>query len=609
MSAARRVSRPLKFFAPELLSLAALVLMPGAVCAQNAAALGAAQSPLYATEEDSHDAAERSVMPMTTAPPWGAVGFLDNGCSAALIDANHILAASHCFTFDYDGTTAAGVPYLQGAWQKGLTFFPNYHPNRANPPRVAVDRVIVGSRVQSDPAVAADWAIGHLATAVTDFPSVALQPMERWRFPNFVTFAGYPRDAAVYPQGNNSFPEPSPGGYCANFKNNCWWIPAFIDHKCLALEDTNGFVRSDEFSCLTLGGNSGSPVFWNIGSAAAPQFRITGVISGGGGFWNASRFQYAPRRAAGVALAAHDSGGSLTQVFATDADLDRVVSRSRAAAGVGSPFNFFESRGTVPKPGALAAFRLKSGKPQVVVISGASGLYTRHVGANGLWTSWQLMTGPVNVRSFADVAATLDNNGLPCLYVVGGDGFLYANCASSATAGATWGAWTKRNFGVHLKRVAVVRHTDGRQQLFVSATTGQVRTSWQSGNAPGSPWTAPTVFTQRGSPGLVDLDATWTVDGRVQVFALDETGQGWTRIADTSSPSGAWSAWSQWSVPLYAPAAATPPAIDELVSLTAGRWLESKTVAPVVFATDRQGNIYVTSFVNNAWQPWRSFYN
>jgi hypothetical protein len=65
-----------------------------------------------------------------------------------------------------------------------------------------------------------------------------------------------------------------------------------------------------------------------------------------------------------------------------------------------------------------------------------------------------------------------------------------------------------------------------------------------------------------------------------------------------------------WSAgPLYAPKAATPPKLDGLVSITASRWLEGGGAIPVVFATDRQGNLYVTRYEGGQWRPWRSFYN
>ena len=133
---------------------------------------------------------------------------------------------------------------------------------------------------------------------------------------------------------------------------------------------------------------------------------------------------------------------------------------------------------------------------------------------------------------------------------------------------------------------------------------------WQIDTIPGSAWSSPVSFGGAPLPSLSDIDAAWTPDGRVQVFAIDGTGSGWTRTAAGSSALTGWNPWTSWSVPLYAPQAATPPRLDGIVSLTASRWLESGgAVAPVVFATDLQGNIYVTTYANGQWQPWRSFYN
>jgi hypothetical protein len=256
----------------------------------------------------------------------------------------------------------------------------------------------------------------------------------------------------------------------------------------------------------------------------------------------------------------------------------------------------------------LAAFRLQDGRPQVVVVSGARRLYTNHVDANGEWQGrWQPLAGPAGLNGFLDVAATSDATGLPQLYVIGSDHALYSMRASSASTGATWGPWAMLSSAVEAQRVSVVRHGDGRQQVFVVSTTGAVRSLWQIDATPGAAWSMPIDFGSIDLPPLFDLDAAWTPDGRVQVFAIDGKGNGWTRTADGLTPLATWSPWASWSVPLYAPQAATPPMLDGIVSLTASRWEES--AVPVVFATDQQGNIYVTTYVDGQWQPWRSFYN
>lgn len=570
------------------------------------AALSATLLPLLPTEADSFDAERRDIMPMTTDLPWGAVGFLDNGCTATLIDNQHILAASHCFTFDGNGQTAASVPFLQGAWQKGLTFFPNYHPNRPNPPRYAIDRVIVGTRVQTNSDAPADWGIAHLATPVTGFPVLSMKPMERWQYPATVTFAGYARDDTTYPQKNASFAQPAPGGYCANFSGNCWWIPAFIDPNCLAIDEANGFVRSDGFSCLTQGGNSGSPVLWSNDST----FQITGVISGGGGFWSASGFQYAPRYASGVSIVSYEDGSKRTQVFATDSDLARVVSRTHLGASPSKSFNWFQDNGAVPGAGPIASFTLKNGKPQVVVASANGKLYTSYVDTNDQWTAWQNIPTPARVNGFLDIAATTDANGLSYLYLIGSNHELYIARALSIAPGAGWGAWKKQALSVEMKRVSAVLHGDGRQQILLLSTAGAVYNMWQINTTVMSTWSRLVAFGDTTLSPVVDIDAMMMPDGLIQIFVMDASGNGWVRRATQTSPTAAWEVWKNWSVPLYAPIAITPPVLDGIASLTVGQWFEnSTTIIPAVFSTDQQGNIYFTKYTSGQWQPWRSFYN
>jgi hypothetical protein len=220
------------------------------------------------------------------------------------------------------------------------------------------------------------------------------------------------------------------------------------------------------------------------------------------------------------------------------------------------------------------------------------------------------MAGPPGVAGFLDVAAAASSAGLPRLYVVGSDGEVYATQTSGAPSDGKRGAWAKLAAGVPTKRVAAVGHRDGRQQVFVLSPQGALRSLWQSDAAAAATWSAADAFDGGSLPALVDIDATWTVDGRVQVFAVDANGDMWTRTATGRSPTDGWSAWARWSVPRYAPRASSPPKLDGIVSLAATRWLESgATVLPVVFATDSQGNVYVTSQGSGGWQPWRSFYN
>ena len=225
-----------------------------------------------------------------------------------------MLAAAHCFIYDYNN------PFQQGDWQTGLVFFPNYNPNVINPPRDPINRVVVGTRVQTgNEYIASDWGIGHLAKPIDDFPALMIQPAPSSNYPLTIAYAGYARDETFFPV---RYPQPSPGGYCKYFGSNCWWTPALVEPNCRVLSDANNILQLESASCPTIGGNSGSPLIWDAGRPGAPAFRITGVIHGGTAAPAATRFMYAPRFASGVAVATASDGSPRTQVFASDSDLN-----------------------------------------------------------------------------------------------------------------------------------------------------------------------------------------------------------------------------------------------------------------------------------------------
>lgn len=87
-----------------------------------------------------------SELQTTASHPYRAVGYLNNGCSAFMIGDDYIVAAAHCFTYDYNGSWQDDA--MSG--YDGLRFYPNYHPSRgrSNVPRADVGDVVVGTRIR-----------------------------------------------------------------------------------------------------------------------------------------------------------------------------------------------------------------------------------------------------------------------------------------------------------------------------------------------------------------------------------------------------------------------------------------------------------------------------
>jgi len=437
-----------------------------------------------------------------------------------------------------------------------------------------------------------------------------IQPAPSPDYPLNITYAGYARDPLRFPTA--PYPQPPPGGFCPYFGPNCWWIPALIDPNCVALSDANNAIQLDFASCTIMGGNSGSALIWNAGSSGSPAYRITGVVHGGGVQAGAMRFRYAPRYAAGVALASFDDGSARTQVFATDNDLGRVLRRYREGTTVNDGFSTFTSLGTVPSPGRMAAFKLTNNKPQVVVVSGDGNLYTTYVDSSNNWQAWTTLSKPSGVTSFVDVDAAYDVNGTNQLYAIGDDGLPYTLRRLSTDPYAGWGSWQALASSGIYHRLSAVRRADGTQQVFLVSATGNVYNMWQTSASPSSGWSDIYTFMTSGLPAISDLDAGWTEADQVQVFAVTTGGDLWSRTMVTSSPGNGWHDWVTWPMELYAPYAANPPVIDDIVTLTASLWQEPTggDAVPVVLATDSQGNIYYTTHNTvTDWEPWRSFYH
>lgn len=547
-------------------------------------------------------------LPDTTAAPYGAVGFLSNGCTATLVDGRHILTAAHCIINE-----GAASDYWTNIW-----FYPNFNGNEASPPRFALQGAVIGAHGNTGlEYFTSDWAIARLETPVAGFPAVPINATAYDSTP--VAVGHYSRDDAYVEPNCAAPPYPDELGCTPGWPNyfvNVWWQNGFLSSGTLVLDVAAGY---NNLTAPGLGGASGSP---HLIEPVTGIWRVNGVThgaacSGVGGPW-AGRFVNAPRFAANVAVASATSSASRSGVFVVDSDARRLVFRERTSPGGLAPFGFYRYGKTLP-PGAfgrIAAFKLGgTSLPGVVVLSDSGAL--RETDWSGAWSAWKTVSAP---RSgvVADVDAAADQAGVNVLYAVStsrGRGHLWRRRRASGAAGAPWAAsWDHVISGdphAYLRVTAVRHHGDGRNQAWALSTAGVIRTVREGA---GGGWTAISTVpapASRADGMVVDIDAGWNSQQRAILVALMSSGAAWYREASSTNSSATWSRWKPLPN-LVDPGVLVNRGVVRLSSVTASRWAETRNgaVVPVIFATDSWGNVYQTTFTqaSGTWSNWVPFY-
>jgi hypothetical protein len=276
-------------------------------------------------------------------------------------------------------------------------------------------------------------------------------------------------------------------------------------------------------------------------------------------------------------------------------------------------FSPFCRLGEVPSPRRIAAFLRTDARPQILVTSNNGNLYSNSVKTDSTWAGWTIVDKPTGISSFLDVDAAYDAEGTNQIYVIGSNKRLYTRRRLNKQPDSAWAAWQSLTTSGSYENVTSIRRSDGTQQVFIVTSNGGISTLWQTQAIPGSAWTQPSNFGTPPAASIVDIDAAWTEDEAVQLFAVDTNGHLWIRTMLSKDPAIGWGTWQDWATSLYAPSVSNPqPPPFRIESLTASRWQEETggDIVPVVFATDNQGNIYFTTHSRSSgWNPWRSFYD
>ena len=170
--------------------------------------------------------------------------------------------------------------------------------------------------------------------------------------------------------------------------------------------------------------------------------------------------------------------------------------------------------------------------------------------SNAPWTEWTNAWTAKPPFTAAQVAAAPLSDGRLQFWAVDTAGVIWSCWKTTTASTAPWSAWTKSWTPAAPPFVAAEvtagQLSDGRVQFFAVDTTGAIWSCWKSTTVSNSPWTAWTKNWINDLPSFTTthITAARGGDGRLEVWVIDTTGQIRTTLKSTAVSTAAWQNWA-----------------------------------------------------------------
>jgi Putative amidase domain len=167
-----------------------------------------------------------------------------------------------------------------------------------------------------------------------------------------------------------------------------------------------------------------------------------------------------------------------------------------------------------------------------------------------LWSSWGSVgkpgagaTGQVQIGTLPD--------GRMSLFALDVNGTAWGNWKTTTSTSSAWNGWVEQgtgNGGVALIKLTVGTLSDGRLNLFATASNGTVWSTYKLTTDATSGWSSwGSVGTPGAGAGQVQVGQL--EDGRMELFTVGKDGNLWANYKTTSNTNSAWSGWGSIGQP------------------------------------------------------------